>query len=222
MIGTACFLFLAGVHSRLQITVGACRRRKRRADVAPLRGFNWAGSWALEPSASPSDLSSLLIDPRPAVCLHSHGLHPRGPCRRYGLIGPNGCGKSCLLKALGARDLPIPDHIDVYLLSHEIPGTDMTALEAVKSVDAERARLEAEAEALADQQGEEVEARLEDIYERWGSWLRRGPGPRSRFRGPVRGWAWPLALAREARPALIPLARPPPDHRPTQAGRPGV
>lgn len=38
--------------------------------------------------------------------------------------------------------------------------------QAVMSVDAERARLEAEAEALAEQQGEEVEARLEDIYER--------------------------------------------------------
>lgn len=38
--------------------------------------------------------------------------------------------------------------------------------QAVKSVDDERARLEAEAEALADQQGDEVEARLEDIYER--------------------------------------------------------
>ncbi|KAI7846313.1 hypothetical protein COHA_000150 [Chlorella ohadii] len=86
--------------------------------------------------------------------------------RRYGLIGPNGCGKSCLLKALGARDLEIPQHIDVYLLDREIPASDMTALEAVKSVDDERARLEAEAEALADQQGDEVEARLEDIYER--------------------------------------------------------
>ncbi|KAL4423989.1 hypothetical protein ABPG75_001290 [Micractinium tetrahymenae] len=86
--------------------------------------------------------------------------------RRYGLIGPNGCGKSCLLKALGARDLPIPDHIDVFLLDREIPASDMTALEAVMSVDTERARLEAEAEALADQQGDEVEARLEDIYER--------------------------------------------------------
>lgn len=50
-------------------------------------------------------------------------------CRRYGLIGPNGCGKSCLLKALGARDLPIPEHIDVYLLDREIPASDMTALE---------------------------------------------------------------------------------------------
>ena len=86
--------------------------------------------------------------------------------RRYGLIGPNGCGKSCLLKALGARDLDIPEHIDVFLLDREIAASDMTALEAVKSVDAERARLEAEAERLADQTGDDVEARLEDIYER--------------------------------------------------------
>ncbi|KAI3432307.1 hypothetical protein D9Q98_003867 [Chlorella vulgaris] len=86
--------------------------------------------------------------------------------RRYGLIGPNGCGKSCLLKALGARDVPIPDHIDVYLLDKEIAASDLTALEAVKSVDVEKSRLEAEAEALADQQGDQVEARLEDIYER--------------------------------------------------------
>ena len=52
------------------------------------------------------------------------------PRRRYGLIGPNGCGKSCLLKALGARDVPIPDHIDVYLLDKEIAASDMTALQA--------------------------------------------------------------------------------------------
>ena len=36
--------------------------------------------------------------------------------RRYGLLGPNGCGKSCLLKAISARELPIPDHIDIYHL----------------------------------------------------------------------------------------------------------
>lgn len=34
-------------------------------------------------------------------------------------------------------------------------------------MDVEKSRLEAEAEALADQQGDQVEARLEDIYERW-------------------------------------------------------
>jgi hypothetical protein len=49
------------------------------------------------------------------------------------------------------------------------------AAQAVKSVDVEKSRLEAEAEALADQQGDQVEARLEDIYERWvqySLWLR--------------------------------------------------
>lgn len=65
---------------------------------------------------------------RPAST-HQPAASPRPSRRRYGLIGPNGCGKSCLLKALGARDLPIPEHIDVYLLDREIPATDLTALE---------------------------------------------------------------------------------------------
>ena len=87
--------------------------------------------------------------------------------RRYGLIGPNGSGKSSLLKALGNRELPIPDHIDVYFLDREIDATDLTALEAVMSVDEEKARLEAEAEALADvTDNPDAEMRLEDIYER--------------------------------------------------------
>lgn len=86
--------------------------------------------------------------------------------RRYGLIGPNGCGKSTLLRALGARDFPVPDHIDSYFLDREMPATDMSALEAVMAVDEERDKLEQEAEALAQQEGAEAEARLEDIYER--------------------------------------------------------
>ena len=86
--------------------------------------------------------------------------------RRYGLIGPNGCGKSTLLKALGLRELNFPSHIDVYLLDREIEASDMSALEAVMSVDEEKARLEAEAEALVGVEGAEVEQRLEDIYER--------------------------------------------------------
>lgn len=65
---------------------------------------------------------------RPA-CTPRPAASPPPPRRRYGLLGPNGCGKSCLLKALGARDLPIPEHIDVYLLDREIPATDLTALE---------------------------------------------------------------------------------------------
>lgn len=86
--------------------------------------------------------------------------------RRYGLIGPNGCGKSTLLRALGLRELNFPKHIDVYHLDREIEASDMSALEAVMSVDEEKARLEAEADALVGLEGPEVEQRLEDIYER--------------------------------------------------------
>jgi ATP-binding cassette subfamily F protein 2 len=68
---------------------------------------------------------------------------------RYGLLGRNGCGKSTLMKALGARAIPIPAGIDIFHLKEEIePSDTMTALEAVMSVDEERARLEKEAEEL--------------------------------------------------------------------------
>ena len=87
-------------------------------------------------------------------------------CRRYGIIGANGCGKTTLLRALAARDVPIPEHINLYLVDREIPATDMTALEAVMAVQEEKSRLEAEAEVLMQLEGPEAEARLEDIYER--------------------------------------------------------
>jgi ATP-binding cassette subfamily F protein 2 len=87
--------------------------------------------------------------------------------RRYGLLGPNGCGKSSLLKALGNREIPIPDHVDTYLLDREMEASDMTALEAVMKVDEEKTRLEKEAERLVEL-GDDPEAQimLEDVYER--------------------------------------------------------
>lgn len=91
-----------------------------------------------------------------------------GACRRYGVIGPNGCGKSSFLKALGNREVPIPEHIDIYMLDREMDATDLTALQAVMQVDETKARLEKQAEALAQQEGPEAEMQLEDIYERCG------------------------------------------------------
>ncbi|ESW22149.1 hypothetical protein PHAVU_005G131600 [Phaseolus vulgaris] len=85
--------------------------------------------------------------------------------RRYGLLGLNGCGKSTLLTAIGCRELPIPDHMDIYHLSREIEASDMSALEAVISCDEERLKLEKEAEALAAQDDGGGET-LERIYER--------------------------------------------------------
>ncbi|CAJ2660757.1 unnamed protein product [Trifolium pratense] len=85
--------------------------------------------------------------------------------RRYGLLGLNGCGKSTLLTAIGLRELPIPDHMDIYHLSREIEASDMSALEAVISCDEERLKLEKEAEILGAQDDGGGEA-LERVYER--------------------------------------------------------
>ncbi|XP_009788997.1 ABC transporter F family member 1 [Nicotiana tabacum] len=85
--------------------------------------------------------------------------------RRYGLLGLNGCGKSTLLTAIGLRELPIPEHMDIFHLSREIDASDMSALEAVINCDEERLKLEKEAEALAGQDDGGGE-QLERIYER--------------------------------------------------------
>ncbi|KAK4286420.1 hypothetical protein QN277_002978 [Acacia crassicarpa] len=85
--------------------------------------------------------------------------------RRYGLLGLNGCGKSTLLTAIGCRELPIPDHMDIYHLTREIEASDMSALQAVISCDEERLKLEKEAETLAAQDDGGGES-LERVYER--------------------------------------------------------
>lgn len=51
--------------------------------------------------------------------------------RKYGLIGANGSGKSSLLAALACRELPIPDHIDIWHVHEEAAPTETSALDAV-------------------------------------------------------------------------------------------
>ncbi|XP_066352329.1 ABC transporter F family member 1-like [Miscanthus floridulus] len=85
--------------------------------------------------------------------------------RRYGLLGLNGCGKSTLLTAIGCRELPIPEHMDIYHLTHEIEASDMSALQAVVSCDEERVKLEKEVEILAAQDDGGGDA-LDRVYER--------------------------------------------------------
>mmetsp|Transcript_12971 Transcript_12971/g.24528 ORF Transcript_12971/g.24528 Transcript_12971/m.24528 type:complete len:608 (+) Transcript_12971:57-1880(+) len=63
--------------------------------------------------------------------------------RRYGLIGQNGSGKSTMLAAIAAREVPIPDHIDIWFLDSEAKPEDTTAVQAVVNVVAdEHKRLE--------------------------------------------------------------------------------
>ena len=59
---------------------------------------------------------------------------------RYGLMGRNGCGKSTLMKVLGARACPIPESIDSFHLKDEVEPSDTCTLDVVKSVDDERRR----------------------------------------------------------------------------------
>lgn len=54
-----------------------------------------------------------------------------------------------LLSAIGHREVPIPEHIDIYHLTREMAPSEKTALECVMEVDEQRIMLEKEAERLA-------------------------------------------------------------------------
>ncbi|UYV62225.1 ABCF2 [Cordylochernes scorpioides] len=87
--------------------------------------------------------------------------------RRYGLIGFNGSGKSTLLSALGRREVPIQDHVDIYHLSREVEPSEKSALQAVMDVDQERLKLEKLAEELMQYTDcDEAQEQLMDVYER--------------------------------------------------------
>mmetsp|Transcript_20759 Transcript_20759/g.67283 ORF Transcript_20759/g.67283 Transcript_20759/m.67283 type:complete len:581 (+) Transcript_20759:143-1885(+) len=76
--------------------------------------------------------------------------------RRYGLIGANGSGKTTLLACIAARELPIPDHIDIWHVHKEADPTDDTALKSVMDVALkEYERIEALIQELCEQDPEE-------------------------------------------------------------------
>jgi ATP-binding cassette subfamily F protein 2 len=86
--------------------------------------------------------------------------------RRYGLIGSNGCGKSTFLECLAAREVPIPEQIDIYHLSEEVIPSERTAIQAViDEVAKEVKRLEAQEERILTEEGPESD-NLQDLYER--------------------------------------------------------
>ncbi|PNW88567.1 hypothetical protein CHLRE_01g034950v5 [Chlamydomonas reinhardtii] len=97
--------------------------------------------------------------------------------RRYGLVGPNGRGKSTLLRLMAKRQIPVPQGIDVLLVEQEIVGDERTALQAVVEADVELMGLRAEEkdlmEALQDEAKQPAgfchdtaQDRLNEVYER--------------------------------------------------------
>jgi ATP-binding cassette, subfamily F, member 2 len=85
---------------------------------------------------------------------------------RYGLVGRNGCGKSTLLKCLAAREVPIPDIFDVYLLTGEAEPSEKTALNyVIDSANEEIVKIDHMIEHIMVTDGPESEA-LMPLYDR--------------------------------------------------------
>lgn len=86
--------------------------------------------------------------------------------RRYGLLGENGCGKSTLMKSLAAREFPIPDQIDIYLLNEPAEPTEFSALEyVVREANKEIKRIEDLIEEILIKNGPE-DPTLDPLYEK--------------------------------------------------------
>uniref|UniRef100_A0AAQ5ZIT5 ATP-binding cassette sub-family F member 1 n=1 Tax=Amphiprion ocellaris TaxID=80972 RepID=A0AAQ5ZIT5_AMPOC len=87
---------------------------------------------------------------------------------RYGLVGPNGKGKTTLLKHIANRALSIPPNIDVLLCEQEVVADDTPAVQAVLKADTRRLKLleeEKQLQARLEKGEDAVAERLEKVYE---------------------------------------------------------
>merc|ERR1719341_2992585 len=87
--------------------------------------------------------------------------------RKYGLVGPNGHGKTTLLRHIGNRALQIPPNIDVLYCEQEVGADERSALVTVLAADEVRTALLEEQEKLEKEQekGKNVTERLSEVYE---------------------------------------------------------
>jgi ATP-binding cassette subfamily F protein 3 len=95
--------------------------------------------------------------------------------RKYGLVGRNGIGKTCLINAMCRRELDkLPHNLHILQVEQEIVGDDATVLEHVLHCDVERLGLLNEQEELTSMDTKQMEpedkeehlARIHEIMER--------------------------------------------------------
>jgi len=87
--------------------------------------------------------------------------------RKYGLVGPNGHGKTTLLRHIGNRALQIPPNIDVLYCEQEVGADERSALQTVLDADEIRNELLKKQEDLEKKQekGKDVTEELTDVYD---------------------------------------------------------
>ncbi|KAM1718369.1 hypothetical protein ACFX11_026087 [Malus domestica] len=122
--------------------------------------------------------------------------------KRYGLVGPNGMGKSTLLKLLAWRKIPVPKNIDVLLVEQEVVGDDKTAIEIVVSANEELVKIRKELMG-----SDSAEAQASKILAGLGFTQDMQGRPTKSFSG---GWRMRISLARAlfVQPTLLLLDEP--------------
>lgn len=88
--------------------------------------------------------------------------------RRYGLVGPNGHGKTTLLRHIQQRAFAIPPNIDILYCEQEVVADDLTAVESVLKADVKRTELLEECKKLEEQlskvHSSDTQDRLTEVY----------------------------------------------------------
>eukprot|EP00915_Cephaloidophora_sp_WS-2016_P000133 GHVH01000217.1.p1 GENE.GHVH01000217.1~~GHVH01000217.1.p1 ORF type:complete len:716 (+),score=184.61 GHVH01000217.1:26-2173(+) len=83
--------------------------------------------------------------------------------RKYGLLGPNGKGKSTLLRFLAHRRLPIPERTDVLLVEQEKSADDTSIVDQVKLSHHRREALLEEERAILNEMDLQYRLGKEDV-----------------------------------------------------------
>uniref|UniRef100_A0A182U036 ATP-binding cassette sub-family F member 1 n=1 Tax=Anopheles melas TaxID=34690 RepID=A0A182U036_9DIPT len=87
--------------------------------------------------------------------------------RHYGLVGPNGHGKTTLLRHIANRAFAIPPNIDVLLCEQEVVADETSAVDTVLKADVKRTTLLKECKELEEavESGKiELQDKLQEVY----------------------------------------------------------